>query len=214
MFEIVEGIGGADISWSPPASADILAPPTSLTIIPQTLPKEQVQKDRTNKNQTEISSYNIYRSESANARSSGYIIHNTNFSETQFTDIIATDKKFYYQVTAVYSQGESKPSNEASITITRVEENKNTPIEFVLYQNHPNPFNPITKIYYSIPKRSNVVIKVYDMLGKEITTLVNEEKPTGNYEVAFDSYSLSSGVYVYQLKAGSFVESKKMILLK
>jgi photosystem II stability/assembly factor-like uncharacterized protein len=88
-----------------------------------------------------------------------------------------------------------------------------------LAQNYPNPFNPNTKFRYSIPNRSNVVIKVYDVLGKEVATLVNEEKPTGEYEVIFDSHSgnvrnLTSGIYFYQLQAGSFVETKKMILLK
>ena len=88
------------------------------------------------------------------------------------------------------------------------------PTNFILYQNYPNPFNPRTKINYSIPTRSNVTIRVYDVLGKEITTLVNEEKPSGNYEVEFDGNKLSSGVYFYQLKAGNYIETKKMILIK
>ena len=88
------------------------------------------------------------------------------------------------------------------------------PQNFVLYQNYPNPFNPSTKIRYSIPQSSNVIIKVFDILGNEIETLVNEEKPAGNYEVEFDASGLSSGMYLYKLQAGNFVETKKMILLK
>jgi photosystem II stability/assembly factor-like uncharacterized protein len=85
---------------------------------------------------------------------------------------------------------------------------------FMLEQNFPNPFNPSTKIKYSIPQSSNVVIKVFDILGNEIETLVNEEKQVGIYEVEFNAVRFPSRVYFYQLKAGSFVETKKMLLLK
>ncbi|OGU77187.1 MAG: hypothetical protein A2V93_12490 [Ignavibacteria bacterium RBG_16_34_14] len=88
------------------------------------------------------------------------------------------------------------------------------PTEFLLSQNYPNPFNPNTKIKYSIPQSSNVVIKVFDILGSEIETLVNVEKPAGTYELNWNAANLPSGVYFYQLKAGSFVETNKMILLK
>jgi hypothetical protein len=84
-------------------------------------------------------------------------------------------------------------------------------VNFLLLQNYPNPFNPITKINYQIPKLSFVTMKVYDVLGKEVATLVNEEKPAGNYEIDFDGTGLPSGIYFYQLKAGNFVETKKMI---
>jgi len=95
------------------------------------------------------------------------------------------------------------------------ESNINNIVEsFYLYQNYPNPFNPITKIKYSVPQSSNVVIKVFDVLGNEIETLVNEQKPTGNYEVEFNAAKLPSGIYFYRLQAGSFVETKKMVLMK
>ncbi|MCU0414293.1 MAG: T9SS type A sorting domain-containing protein [Ignavibacteriaceae bacterium] len=88
------------------------------------------------------------------------------------------------------------------------------PSKFLLSQNYPNPFNPSTKIKYSVPQSSNVELKVFDMLGKEIETLIDEEKPSGTYEVTWYAASLSSGVYFYRLQAGSFIETKKMILLK
>ena len=88
------------------------------------------------------------------------------------------------------------------------------PYSFLLEQNFPNPFNPTTKIKYSIPQFSNVIIKVFDILGDEIGTLVNEEKPKGIYELTWNAASFPSGVYFYQLRAGSFVETKKMILIK
>ncbi len=88
------------------------------------------------------------------------------------------------------------------------------PEVYSLAQNYPNPFNPATKIRYSIPQSSQVQIKVFDMLGNEIETLVNEEKPVGSYEVGFDATGLPSGTYFYRLQAGNFVETKKMTLIK
>ncbi|MCZ6702546.1 MAG: T9SS type A sorting domain-containing protein, partial [Ignavibacteria bacterium] len=86
--------------------------------------------------------------------------------------------------------------------------------EFKLFQNYPNPFNPSTRIQYVISSRQIVSLKVYDVLGNEIAAVVNEEKPAGSYEVEFNATSLPSGIYFYKLQAGSFVETKKMILLK
>ncbi|MGB5530662.1 MAG: T9SS type A sorting domain-containing protein [Ignavibacteriaceae bacterium] len=88
------------------------------------------------------------------------------------------------------------------------------PTEFLLLNNYPNPFNPSTKIKYSIPQTSNLVIKVFDILGNEIETLVNEEKPAGTYELTWNAVNLPSGVYFYQLKAGSFINTKKMVLIR
>jgi hypothetical protein len=85
---------------------------------------------------------------------------------------------------------------------------------FELSQNYPNPFNPITVISYQLSAFSNVKLTVFDILGREVTTLVNEEKQPGTYEVKFDATSLSSGIYFYRLQAGSFVETKKMILIR
>ncbi|MGB5893974.1 MAG: T9SS type A sorting domain-containing protein, partial [Ignavibacteriaceae bacterium] len=96
------------------------------------------------------------------------------------------------------------------------------PTSFVLYQNYPNPFNPTTSIRYEITSRQFVNLKVYNVLGKEVATLVNREQNPGSYSVNFDASNLSagnqglsSGVYFYMLKAGSeFVQTRKMILIK
>jgi len=94
------------------------------------------------------------------------------------------------------------------------------PTSFHLYQNYPNPFNPSTKIKFliapaNIPKgEAFVSLKVYDVLGNEVATLINEEKPAGNYEIEFNAINLPSGVYFYQLVAGNFVSTRKMLLLK
>ena len=88
------------------------------------------------------------------------------------------------------------------------------PFAYSLEQNYPNPFNPKTNIKYKIPSFTRVELKVYDMLGKEVAVLVNEEKSSGDYETNFDGSKLPSGIYFYQLKASSFVETKKMVLLR
>jgi hypothetical protein len=106
---------------------------------------------------------------------------------------------------------------------TDINEDELIPDEYLLYQNYPNPFNPITTIRYMIPQdasreRQKVTLKVYDILGNEIATLVNEEKSPGTYEVYFNPASgirhMASGIYFYRMKAGDFIETKKMILMK
>ena len=98
--------------------------------------------------------------------------------------------------------------------IVGVQENELNSFSFDLFQNYPNPFNPVTTISYQIPERGFVTLKVYDILGNEVATLVNEEKPAGIYQVELDGLNLSSGIYFYRLRAGKFVESKKMVLMK
>lgn len=88
------------------------------------------------------------------------------------------------------------------------------PSIFTLSQNFPNPFNPSTKIKYSVAQVGVVTLKVYDILGREIETLVNEEKNAGYYEVNFDANRLASGIYIYKMQAGNFISSKKFILMK
>ena len=101
-----------------------------------------------------------------------------------------------------------------SITTSIENKRKIFQFNFVLKQNFPNPFNPETQIEYTIPQTSNVTLKVYDLLGEEIYTLVNKEQPEGYYELKFDGTNLSSGIYFYRLEAGEYIETKKMILLK
>src|SRR5690606_21729614 len=98
--------------------------------------------------------------------------------------------------------------------ITNVEPEHRIPSEFYLYQNYPNPFNPSTKISFEINRRSFISLIIYDMLGSKISTLINEKKDAGFYEVNFDAYKLPGGVYFYQLKTDFSVRTKKMIFLK
>jgi len=95
-----------------------------------------------------------------------------------------------------------------------IEDDFYTPLVFSLVQNYPNPFNPTTKISWQLPVSSYQTLKIYDVLGNEVATLVNESKPAGSYEVEWNASSLPSGVYIYQLVAGTNIQMKKMLLLK
>jgi hypothetical protein len=89
-----------------------------------------------------------------------------------------------------------------------------TPTDYALVGNYPNPFNPTTIINYQLPKGGLVMLKVYDILGREVTSLVNEVQQAGNYSIPFDASKLSSGIYIYTIHANDFVQSKKMNLVK
>ena len=95
-----------------------------------------------------------------------------------------------------------------------VEDEDQIPTQYSLIQNYPNPFNPSTTINFSVPSSEFVTLKVFDVLSNEVATLVNEEKPAGVYEVEFNAFGLSSGIYFYKIQTSSFVETKKMILLQ
>ncbi|NIR71416.1 T9SS type A sorting domain-containing protein [candidate division KSB1 bacterium] len=100
--------------------------------------------------------------------------------------------------------------------VTSVEQipDETLPKEFRLEQNYPNPFNPTTTIAFQIPKRSDVTLKLYDIRGRKITTILDEQLDPGKYEVKFNASALSSGVYFYQIQADEFVKSRKLTLLK
>jgi len=99
--------------------------------------------------------------------------------------------------------------------LTALQTQTSPPVNFKLYPNYPNPFNPTTNIQYTIGSREFISLKVYDLLGKEIATLVHEEKPAGDYKIELDASYLSSGIYFYQLRAGdNFTQTKKMILMR
>lgn len=99
-------------------------------------------------------------------------------------------------------------------SITETKEREVHGKEFALNQNYPNPFNPSTTVKWQIPKSGLVSLKIYDVLGREVVTLVNEEVGAGKHESVFDASRFSSGVYFYQLKVGEFIRTKKMILIR
>ena len=92
--------------------------------------------------------------------------------------------------------------------------NRTIPKAFTLFQNYPNPFNPSTNISFNIPRRSFVSLKVFDLIGREVATLVSEELSIGSYTQQWNASGIPSGVYFYRLHAGSFTETKKLVLLR
>jgi predicted acyl esterase len=116
----------------------------------------------------------------------------------------------------VQSVGNGILSNmfENNGNLSSAQDDNMIPKEFNLSQNYPNPFNPTTTIKYSVPVNSNVTIKIFDMAGREVSTLVNTQAIPGNYSVNFNGQSLSSGIYFYKMTAGSFIDVKKLVLIK
>jgi fibronectin type 3 domain-containing protein len=170
------------------------------------------------------SQYKIYRAASFNDRYN-YSVEGTTAS-TSWTDYdynavhpMYASSTFYYRVTAVYSSGEeSITSNEvtcgANVAWKQTAENINHELKYNLYSNYPNPFNPSTIIAFSIQEKTFVKLHVYDILGREVSILVDDIKEAGTYSIDFDASALPSGVYIYSIHAGSFTSSKKMILTK
>lgn len=132
---------------------------------------------------------------------------------TTVTSILVNEK---YDRLYIGTEGDGLWTTYLSNIVTEVDDNftNAVPSDYLLYQNYPNPFNPSTTIKYSVPKYSFVTIKIFDIIGKEIATLVNEEKAPGNYSIDFNSNNLSSGIYVYTMKSNGFFYSRKMSVLK
>ncbi|MEJ2105140.1 MAG: T9SS type A sorting domain-containing protein, partial [Ignavibacteriaceae bacterium] len=124
-----------------------------------------------------------------------------------YTDKDITSGKYHYRLKQTDFNGSFKYSGEVEVEI-------NPPNQFILIQNYPNPFNPTTTINYQLAQTGFVTLKIYDILGKEVSTLVNEQKNQGRYSVSFDASKLAGGVYIYQLRVNNYVSSKKMLLLK
>jgi hypothetical protein len=133
----------------------------------------------------------------------------TEIQNYYYTDDLfgVTASKFYYRLKQIDYDGTFEYSEIIEMEV-------GIPTEFSLEQNYPNPFNPTTKINFQIPELCFVTLKVYDVLGSEIATLVNGEKAIGTYELTWYAEQFPSGIYFYKLQSGPFVETKKMILLK
>jgi photosystem II stability/assembly factor-like uncharacterized protein len=138
-----------------------------------------------------------------------WIAANNGLTNTNISSIVLNDQYLF----AGTSNGVwRRPLSEI---ITGIDNQQNNlPSNYSLQQNYPNPFNPTTTINFSIPKSGFVSIKVFDILGRKVTSLVNENKPVGNYKVEFNSSKLSSGIYFYRMESGSFSQTKKLIVLK
>ena len=145
-----------------------------------------------------------------------YHIDSLNYEQLYLYSIILKDNSLYLGGSLSDSNTLSniflmKLDQELNLNVNELYSN---PYCFKLSQNYPNPFNPSTKINYQIPSFNHVILKVYDVLGKEIAQLVNEEKPAGSYEINFNASKLSSGIYFYRLQARNYTQTRKMILLR
>jgi len=132
------------------------------------------------------------------------------FNRNKLVDSPTLNGVYNYRLKQVDFNGSFEYSKEVEVSVMVIE-------DFALMQNYPNPFNPSTVIKYQVAEGSHTTLKVYDVLGREVTTLVNEEQTAGEYEVEFlisKDLSLSSGFYFYQIRAGNFIQTRKMIYLK
>ena len=169
--------------------------------------------------ETNNSGFSIERSLSSsedvrNWKSIGFVAGNGTTEQQHhysFTDTEDLSGKYYYRLKQTDYNGTITYSDIVEVSI-------NIPSTFTLEQNYPNPFNPVTTIKYSIPpgtkSKNFVTLKVFDILGNQVETLVNKEQSPGNYEVKFNGSNLASGIYFYRLTAGSFNSVRKFILLK
>ena len=129
-------------------------------------------------------------------------------NEYSFSNKALVPGQFSYRLKQIDLNGKFKYSPEINVTINPI------PAIFSLGQNYPNPFNPTTTISYQIPTNGYVAIKVFDVIGREITTLVNEYKPAGSYTIQFDAFHLSSGTYFYTFQSGEYEAVKKLLVIK
>jgi hypothetical protein len=161
-------------------------------------------------------------------REEGYVIERKQSPDSSFTVIdtlegsgseyvntsIEQSGTYTYRIKAYKDSVESIYSNEASLSIVGIQEDELIPTEYSIGQNYPNPFNPTTKIKFALPKTALTKIIIYDLLGREIRTLINKKLEAGYHEINFDAYNLPAGIYFYRVQSGNFIHAKKMILMK
>ncbi len=131
--------------------------------------------------------------------------------------ILTAPSEGTYLVNAGYKNPDPRAWDSVSvlISLTGVDDNTTEPmLTYKLYSNYPNPFNPSTKIKYSVAEKTFVSLQIYDIAGSEVASIVNREQAAGEYEIDFNAGNLTTGVYLYKLQTGNFVETKKMILMK
>ena len=124
-----------------------------------------------------------------------------------YSDATGFTGSYVYRLKQIDQDGSFKYSQSVEVSIS-------APEQFALAQNYPNPFNPTTNISFTLPSKGFVSLKVFDMLGREVATIVSEEMSAGSYSKQWNAANISSGIYFYRLQAGSFTETKKLVLLR
>ncbi len=162
-----------------------------------------------------IKYFHVYRSTTTGAKNNGTRIATVDVSATQYADPVLANGLYYYQVTAEYDGGESEPSNEVQSLATKVEQKSVSIVNsFTLEQNHPNPFNPVTTLSFSLPEKSFVQLVVFDVLGKQQAVLVETTMAAGEHCVQWSPGELPSGVYLARLLCKNQIRQIKMMYLK
>ncbi|MBI5472559.1 MAG: T9SS type A sorting domain-containing protein [Ignavibacteriae bacterium] len=209
--------GGAQVFFSVPDSGYSVdnLPPSAPTNLIANVVAGRINLGWEQPTDPDIQFFAIYRSTTPNVLPTSENRVGT-ASVNSFIDQNAVGNTSYYYCIAAFDTAgnQSGSSNEVQIILTGAGGGNGLPTTFHLFQNYPNPFNPTSIVRYDVPRSGFVNITLYDMLGRAIKTLVNEEKTAGTFEISVDASGLSSGVYLYRMQAGTFVQVRKMLLMK
>lgn len=198
-----------------PADTNTPAAPANLQ---GTAGNQQVSLKWNKNSEFDMAQYQVYRN-TTNTPGTATLIGTTNHPDTQFVATGLTNgTPYYFWVKAVDKLCNARISNFSTViqmTPTAIiSSNTNIPKVFALYQNYPNPFNPVTYVGFDIPRASFVRITVYDIIGREVDLLVSQYMAAGSYKADWDATNFASGVYIYKIEAGSFIDRKKMMVVK
>jgi len=203
-----ENIAGSG-TWSEPSIFTVILPPSNLIV--QSFEDNRVTLKWKDNSKVEDGYVIERRQGEATAFS---VLDSLGKNVVQYVDTTIGESRIYiYRVKAYKGSAGSEYSNEVSLNLTGVKE-ETVPREYLLSQNYPNPFNPTTTINYQLPETIYLTIKFYNLLGQEVATIFEGVQSAGNFSVIFDASGLTGGIYLYQMKAGNFVENKKLVLLK
>ncbi|MCW8804793.1 MAG: choice-of-anchor J domain-containing protein [Ignavibacteriaceae bacterium] len=225
-FDYTEGLqvmsGGNGVTGSDETSEDMnntwivdiptpfLAIPVELTSFSATVVDETIVLSWITASETNNQGFEIQRSNGTEFLAIGFVSGNgttTEINSYSYTDRNLTAGSYSYRLKQVDFDGTFEYSNVINVDVTG-------PMQFELAQNYPNPFNPSTTIIFSIPQSSNVTLKIFNTLGQEVATLLNENMESGAHTINFDASKLNSGIYFYRLDAGQYSEVRKMTLIK
>jgi len=220
-FDMISEVNGAHLAWAATFTGgqdvyysfitDTTVIPVELLSFTATTNGKEVNLSWSTASELNNQLFEIQRSfEGSDFATIGFVNGKGTTSEKQdyiYKDKILSDGKYYYRLKQIDYLGQSEYSDIIEMDIRAFS-------SYLLEQNFPNPFNPTTTIGYGLKEKSNVKITVINSIGEEVALLVNQEKESGYHTIEFNAANLPSGVYFYHLKAGDFVELKKMILMK